>query len=172
MLEPVLVGDVAPDGVERLAGDVLRDFERVFAGEFVGREGDELAGGEVLVAHHVPEGVPEEQALERRLEPVDLLAHERERAEVERDLGEGVVAVVGEHRRRRGRADQVLNDGLRAIEVDRRGVAEDGAVVAGVVDRDLGPVRAQARVLPRRGLADGERVDLAPVGAPIGRERV
>ena len=146
-IEPLRFGQVATDRVERVVGDGLHDLERALAAELVGRERDEVAGGELLVAHHVPQRVPEEQALERRLEAIDLFLHERQRAVVERDLGKRVVAVVGEDGGRRADPDEALDDGFGTVEVDRHGVAQYRAVVAGVVDRHLGPVRAEVGVL-------------------------
>ena len=172
VLQPVLLGDVAPDGVKRAAGDGLRDFQRVLAGKFVGGQRDELTGGELLVAHHVPQRVPEEQTLEGRLEAVDLLAHERERAEVERDLGESVVGVVGEDGGRGVDADQPLDHSLCAIKVDGHGVAQHGPVVARVVDGNLGAMRPQVGMVRGSALLHRERVDRAVGDAEVRGDRV
>ena len=126
-----------------------------------------MAGGELLVAHHVPQRVPEEQALKGGREAVDLLAHEGERAKVECDLGEGVVGVVGEDGGRSVDPDQPLDHRLRAVKVDRHGVAQRGPVVARVVDGDLGAMRPQIRVIGGSALLHRERVDRAVSDAEV-----
>ena len=110
--------------MESVVRNRLGDFERVFRGQFVGGQRRVIRRRELLVAHHVPERVPEQKALKAVGEAVQFVPDEREGALVQRDLGEGVIVVVGEDRRRGRRARQFLDHRRRPIDINRLSIPQ------------------------------------------------
>ena len=90
---------------------------------------DEVGRAHLGVAGHVPGSAPAQRPRERVVEPAQAADHRRERALVEADLGVGQVAVVEQQQVGLPLADELLDRGQLALDVDLDVAAADQVAV-------------------------------------------
>ena len=133
----------------------------------------EVGGRHLGVAGHVPRRAPAQRAGQRVVDGLDAGHHGLQRALVEPDLGVGQVALVEQQQVGLLGADQLLDLGELALDVDLERRTADQLAVDLVVEAEAEPVPAQRRVVGGRGLLDRERrVGAVGVELELRGERV